>query len=71
MNILEPGFGQREAKLRYLDADFAVLTPGHYVTCSITGQKIPLEDLAYWSVDKQEPYVDGSASMKAITGSSK
>jgi len=68
MNIFEPEFGQREAKLRYLDADFAVLEPGHFVTCAITGQKIPLEDLTYWSVDKQEAYVDALASMKAVSG---
>jgi len=67
MNIFEPKFGQREARLRYLDADFAVIEPGHYVTCAVTGQKIPLEELTYWSVDKQEPYVDALASMKAIT----
>ncbi len=66
MNIFEPGFSQREAKLRYLDADFAVITPGHFVTCAITGKKIPLEDLTYWSVDNQEPYVDAAASMAAI-----
>ncbi|MGJ8529785.1 DUF2093 domain-containing protein [Maritalea sp.] len=68
MNIFEPGFGQREAKLRYLDADFAVIQPGHFVTCAITGRKISLEDLTYWSVDKQEPYVDATASMKANAG---
>lgn len=71
MNIFEPTFGQREAKLRYLDADFAVIEPGHYVTCAVTGQKIPLEELNYWSVDKQEPYIDAVASMKANSGDSK
>lgn len=71
MNIFEPGFGQREAKLRYLDADFAVIEPGHFVTCAVTGQRIALEDLTYWSVDKQEAYIDAHASMKAISGSNK
>lgn len=68
MNILEPGFGQREAKVRYLDADFAVVEPGHYVVCAVTGKRIPLDELTYWSVDKQEPYLDAHASMKALTG---
>jgi len=68
MNIFEQGFGQREAKLRYLDADFSVIEPGTFVTCAITNKRIPLEELTYWSVDKQEPYVDAQASFKAVDG---
>ncbi len=54
-----------EAKLKYLDGDFDVLMLGAYVLCAVTGEKIALEDLRYWSVDRQEAYLDATASMKA------
>lgn len=53
-----------EARLRYLDSDFQVVTPGAYVTCVVTGRRIPLSELRYWSVDRQEPYADVEASLK-------
>ena len=55
MNRLD---GRREAKLRYLDAEFEVLVPGSHVVCAVTGQDIPLDELKYWSVDRQEAYAD-------------
>ncbi|MEE9381292.1 MAG: DUF2093 domain-containing protein [Hyphomonadaceae bacterium] len=55
-----------EARLRYLDADLQVLQAGDYVTCAVTGRKIPLAALRYWSVDKQEAYVDAAAAMKGM-----
>lgn len=53
------------AQLRYLDSDFHVLVPGDYVVCQITSRKIPLEALRYWSVDRQEAYIDAAAALKA------
>ncbi len=53
-----------EAKLKYLDADFEILKLGQHVFCAVTGQKILLEDLRYWSVDWQEAYVDAEAATK-------
>ena len=35
---------------------FQVKTPGDFVECSITGEKITLENLKYWNVELQEPY---------------
>jgi len=64
MNRLE-GNGSREAKIRYLDADFQILMPGSYVLCAVTGEQIPLDELRYWSVARQEAYVDAAASLKA------
>ena len=46
----------REARLRYLDADFVVLEDGEYVRCGVTGDPIPLDDLKYWNVDRQIAY---------------
>jgi hypothetical protein len=31
----------------------------------VTGAHIPLHELRYWSVDRQEAYVDAEASVKA------
>ena len=64
MNRFE-GSGSREAKIRYLDADFQILLPGGYVICAISGKQIPIDELKYWSVDRQEPYADAGASLEA------
>lgn len=61
MNIFETT-GGKEAKLRYLDSDYRILAPGTYVRCSVTGKRIDLEDLKYWSVTRQEAYADVKAS---------
>ncbi|NNU17598.1 DUF2093 domain-containing protein [Parvularcula sp. ZS-1/3] len=61
MNSLDLS-GGGEAKLRYLDADFEVLRAGGFVRCAVTGEAIPLRDLRYWSVDRQEPYVDAATA---------
>lgn len=56
--------GEGEARLRYLDGEFQIMSPGSYVRCAITGQAIPLENLRYWSVELQEPYADARASFE-------
>lgn len=66
MNIFDKGFSPSEATLRYLDADYEVIKPGTFVRCAITGKPIPLEELFYWSVDRQEAYVDAAAAHEAF-----
>ena len=44
------------AKLKYLPNNFNVLEVGDHVICAISGKKIMLENLTYWSVEKQEAY---------------
>ncbi|PYE90428.1 DUF2093 domain-containing protein [Phyllobacterium leguminum] len=61
MNRFE-GPRSQEARLRYLDGDFQVLSPGAYVVCAVTAERIPLDELKYWSVARQEPYADGVIS---------
>lgn len=63
MNRIEPTGRGSEARLRYLDGDFQIVTPGAFVRCSVTGREIPLDELRYWSVELQEPYVDAIASL--------
>ena len=55
----------RAAKVHYLDGTFRVLAAGDHVVCAVTGQKIPLEDLRYWSVERQEAYASAEASVQA------
>jgi hypothetical protein len=53
-----------EAEVKYLDGDFRVLRPGAFVRCAVTGTPIPLEELKYWSVDLQEPYLSPEAVLQ-------
>ena len=65
MNRFERNIGFKgEAKLRYLDGEVQVLTPGDFVRCAVTGRNIPLEELRYWSVELQEAYADAASSLK-------
>lgn len=63
MNRFE-GSGWREAKVRYLDGDFQVTSPGAFVRCAVTSEAIPLDELKYWSVARQEPYVSATVSLQ-------
>lgn len=45
-----------QAALHYGDGEFAVLKPGRFVTCAVSGKPIPLETLRYWSASLQEAY---------------
>lgn len=53
------------ARVRYLPGTFRVLSNGDHVICAVTGERIPLHELRYWSVDRQEAYVDANASLEA------
>jgi len=62
MNITErtPPHGS-EAALDYGHGEFRVVRPGAFVRCAVTGAPIRIEELRYWSVDWQEPYVSPEA----------
>jgi hypothetical protein len=66
MNQFERDIGGRPAVLQYLDGEYRVVTPGNFVVCAVTGTKIPLEALRYWSVDLQEPYAGPAAALKRM-----
>lgn len=53
-----------EAEVKYLDGDFRVVRPGAFVRCAVTGAPIPLEELKYWSVDRQEAYSSPEAVLQ-------
>lgn len=64
MNRYEKPRIPNEARVRYLDGDYQVEAPGTFVRCAVTGAAIPLDELKYWSVERQEAYADANASMK-------
>ncbi len=53
-----------EAKLHYGDGEFAVMKPGRFVRCAVTGAPIPLEALRYWSVERQEAYASPKEALQ-------
>ncbi len=55
----------RAARLHYMAGTYRVLSPGDHVVCAVTGARIPLEELRYWSVERQEPYSSVEASVQA------
>ena len=56
----------RTAKLHYMMNGFRVLAPGDHVLCAVTNAPIPLEDLRYWSVARQEPYASARVATDAF-----
>ena len=65
MNIFERRPAQAvEAEIRYLDGDFRILRPGAFVRCAVTGEPIPVEELRYWDVDRQEAYATPEALLE-------
>lgn len=62
--MLMQGSG-KGARVHYLPGTFRVLSDGDHVICAVTGAQIPLHELKYWSVERQQAYVDAAASLKA------
>ena len=63
MNRIDKLFGlTSEARVRYGDGDFTVLSAGDFVRCAVTGEPIALPNLKYWSVELQEPYASAAVS---------
>lgn len=66
MNIFEHATPQqREARLKYLDADFQIMREGDFVRCAATGDPIRVENLRYWNVARQMPYKSAAAAFAA------
>ncbi len=62
--MLMSGSG-KAARVHYLAGTFRLLTDGDHVVCAVTGERIPLHELKYWSVERQEPYIDAESSLEA------
>ena len=44
------------ATIKYLPNNFKIIEDGDYVICAVSGKKIYLDKLTYWSVELQEAY---------------
>jgi hypothetical protein len=65
MNRIDRLFGLKgEARVKFLDGEFQVLSPGEFVRCAVTGEPIPLTELRYWSVELQEAYATPEISLR-------
>jgi hypothetical protein len=47
---------------------FRLLVHGDHVLCAVSGVPIPLDELRYWSVIKQQPYATPEIATKAALG---
>jgi len=54
----------KPATLIYGPNGFRVIRPGSFVLCAVTGQAVDLEELRYWSVERQEPYASAEISTR-------
>jgi hypothetical protein len=59
---------ERAATLHYGPNGFRVLSPGNFVLCAVTGERIVLEALRYWSAERQEAYASADAATRRLTG---
>ena len=57
----------RSARLHFMANGFRVLAPGDHVLCAVSGTRIVLDDLRYWSVAKQEAYASAAIATEAMT----
>jgi hypothetical protein len=55
-----------EARVKYLDGEFQVLSPGDFVRCAVTGDPIALPNLRYWNVERQEAYASAEISLRRM-----
>jgi hypothetical protein len=64
MNRIERLFGLKgEARVRYKDGEYEVTGAGDFVRCGVTGEIIALAELRYWSVERQEAYINPAAAL--------
>ena len=56
----------RPAMLFYQANGFRVLSPGNHVVCAATGEKVALEVLRYWSVERQEAYASAEVATRHL-----
>lgn len=57
----------RAARLHYMANGFRVLSAGDHVLCAVSGNRIALDDLRYWSVARQEAYASADIATRALT----
>ena len=56
------------AVLHFEANGFRVVRPGAFVLCAVTGERVPLDILRYWSVDLQEAYASPEIATRRLLG---
>lgn len=54
------------AQIHYHTPEFDILRPGSYVLCAVSGERIPLNELKYWSAEFQEAYRSAAEATAAM-----
>jgi hypothetical protein len=54
------------AVLRYEPNGFSMLKRGSFVLCAVSGERIPLDVLRYWSAELQEAYATPEIATKRL-----
>ena len=62
--------GDEPATLIYGPNGFRMVRPGRFVLCAVSGEPIDLEELRYWSVERQEAYATAAIATARLSGSS-
>jgi len=57
----------RAARLLYMANGHRVLSPGDHVLCAVSGARIPIDELRYWSVERQVAYASAQIATEALT----
>jgi hypothetical protein len=55
------------AKLHYMASGFRMLSRGDFVICAVSGERIDLENLRYWSAARQEAYASAEYATSALS----
>lgn len=56
------------ARLHYGPNGYRVIANGDHVLCAVSGEKIALDALRYWSVARQEAYASAEIATRAMGG---
>jgi hypothetical protein len=62
--------GEEPATLIYGPNGFRMVRPGRFVLCAVSGNAIDLEELRYWSVERQEAYATAAIATARMSGQS-
>ncbi len=56
------------AVLHFEPNGYRVVRPGAFVLCAVTGERIALDALRYWSVVRQEAYASPEIATRRLLG---
>ncbi|MDP9056019.1 MAG: DUF2093 domain-containing protein [Pseudomonadota bacterium] len=56
------------AVLHFEANGFRVVRPGAFVLCAVSGERIPLDALRYWSASLQEAYASPEIATRRLMG---